>query len=241
MSESDSERGFVHVLGAFIIKYCSCPGTPIILLGCQSDRRPCSVETRAVTHPGVSTTDTVTHPGVSKTDTVTHPGVSKTDALAAGVAIGATAVMECSAKTGSNVKKVFDFAIRLALERRRCASGDHNQALTPHSQRCEKIPHLVPNVFREVFETTRDRLAYQHSIPFLLTMWKYLHLSRATGSTEASRVLHKQLMSNARTHPEGDPRTHSLTHAHTHTHSLTHSHTHISRTHTHTLTHSLTH
>ena len=176
---AESRLCFLYISLAYLMtKSYSSPDAPIVLLGCQSDRRSSSF------------------PSDSKSGS--HPGVPKTDALAAGMAIGASAVMECSAKTGANVRQVFEIVIQLALERRQSRSVGQK-----HKQ---EIPRLLPNVFRRDFDIMRGRLArasYRYKVPVLLTMWKNRLLSAASNSTKASQSLHKKLLRNAKDHPEG--------------------------------------
>ena len=146
-----------------------CPNVPIILLGCQNDRRASSPSSPRSSPSGM---------------------VPKTDAIAAGMVIGAAAVMECSAKTGANVDEVFRTAIRIALRSR-------NLRRQTDSSTAQK---LTKNFFLPNFEATRARLSLnqRQRMLLLMTMWRNRHVPPASGTTQASRKLHTQLTARAR-------------------------------------------
>lgn len=84
-----------------------CPNIPFVLVGCKSDLRD----------------DEDTIAGLKKEK---KQPVSTTQAQQVADQIGAIGSIACSARTKSNVKQVFDFAVRAALSKKRKGKKSQN-------------------------------------------------------------------------------------------------------------------
>jgi small GTP-binding protein len=87
-----------------------CPGCPIVLVGCKADLRYDPATIRKLKNQGQ------------------HP-VTDDEALAVAAMIGAVEYVSCSAKTGYNVKEVFEVAARVALRGTKATKQTRDQKL----------------------------------------------------------------------------------------------------------------
>ncbi|KAK4060983.1 hypothetical protein Trihar35433_9908 [Trichoderma harzianum] len=107
----DSPDSLDNVLEKWISEVVHfCSGLPIILVGCKADLRddPNTIEALRATN---------------------QKPVSSSDAEAVAKKIGAYKYLECSARTGSGVREVFEHATRAALMSRSTRKSSHKKCL----------------------------------------------------------------------------------------------------------------